>query len=187
MTHNNGEQQQQAVCRGGNAVSVWHLDVEGLPAYYIRMEGKYMSVADREIVLDFYRNTIAAHHAFATLYDLSEGLPGFASHVAPFASFCNSIRSKTKGRLQFTVVVCPNVLYRNFLSMILHMAPTHAPFYVVETLDEAWKVLANSGKGKKQWDPKDDKQLDLAKVSSEDGDGVVLRGQQTSLTPPGVM
>ena len=71
--------------------------------------------------------------------------------------------------------------------MILHMAPTHAPFYVVETLDEAWKVLANGGKGETQWNPEDDKQLDLAKVSPEDGDGVVLCEQRTSLTPPGVM
>ena len=112
-----------------------------------------MTAEEREHVLDFYRNTIAAEEAFATLYDLSGGLPDFASHVAPFASFCNNMRPITKGRLQFTVAVCPNSLYRGFLSVILRMAPSHAPFYVVGELDEAWEVLARSGEGADAWDP----------------------------------
>jgi hypothetical protein len=134
-------------------VTVWELEVGALPVYYFRMEGNPMTSEEREGVLTFYRQTIAKQTAFATLYDLSGGLPGFASHVVPFASFCNDIRPATEGRLQFTVAVCPDALYRGFLSMILKMAPSHAPIYVVGTLDEAWEVLAHSGDGTEPWDP----------------------------------
>jgi len=147
------EGQEQPVCRGGSAVTVWGLEVGVLPVYYFRMEGNPLTPEEREHVLDFYRSTIAAEEAFATLYDLTRGLTNFAEHVVPFSSFCNSMRSVTEGRLQFTVAVCPNSLYRGFLSIILRMAPSHAPFYVVTTLDEAWDVLARSGDGTEEWDP----------------------------------
>jgi hypothetical protein len=141
------------VHQGGDAVTIWELEVGTLPIYYFRMEGQPMSLEEREGILAFYRETIAEQVAFATLYDLSGGLPGFTAHAAPFASFCNSMRPVTQGRLQFTVVVCPDALYRGILSMILKMAPSHAPLYVVGTLDEAWDVLARSGDGTEPWDP----------------------------------
>jgi hypothetical protein len=144
---------QSPVYQGGNAVTIWELEMGALPVYYFRMEGQPMSVEEREGILAFYRETIAKQEAFATLYDLSGGLPGFATHAVPFASFCNGMRPVTEGRLQFTVAVCPDTLYRSILSMILKMAPSHAPIYVVGTLDEAWDVLAHSGDGTKPWDP----------------------------------
>lgn len=142
-------------------MSVWEMEAGELPVYYFRMEGRVMENEDREHVLTFYRETIAKQEAFATVYDLSQGLPGFADHVRPFARFCQSMRPITTGRLQFTVAVCPNSLYRSFLSMILRLAPSHAPFYLVGNLDEAWAVLARSGEGDDPWDPLEDAAMDL--------------------------
>jgi hypothetical protein len=139
--------------RAGDAVTIWELEVGALPIYYFRMEGQPMSSEDREGIQAFYRETIAKQVAFATLVDLSEGLPDFTMHAVPFASFCNSIRPVIEGRLQLIVFVCPDNLYRGVLSMILSMAPSHAPLYMVGTLDEAWNVLACNGNGTEPWDP----------------------------------
>lgn len=141
--------------KGGDAVTIWELEVEDdIPVYYFKLEGEAMSEGERDGVLNYYRETIAMRQAFATLYDLSKGLPGFASHVVPFAGFCNSMRPITNGRLQFTIIVCPDAIYRGFMSMILKMAPSHAPVYVVSNINEAWDVLAHRGGGAAvPWNP----------------------------------
>jgi len=139
--------------RGGNAVTIWELEVGKLPVYYFRMEGQPLSLKDREGMFQFYRETIATQRTFATLYDFSLGLPGFMSHIGPLASFCNGMRPVTKGKLQFMVAVCPDALYRGFLSLLLNSAPSHAPMYLVGTLEEAWAVLARSGDGDVPWNP----------------------------------
>lgn len=149
----NNKMEQKPVCTGGDAVTVWGLKIKDIPVYYFRMEGKELSELDRNNVLTFYSDVIAKNDRFVTLYDLSNGLKNFSTHVIPFAKFCNDIRPITKGHLQFTVTVCPNALYRNLLSALLRLAPANAPFYLVETLDEAWNVLARSGKGEPIWIP----------------------------------
>lgn len=147
------EAQQQPLCAGGHAVTLWGLEIEDIPVYYFRMEGGELSVSDRDKLLTFYSDVIAKNDRFVTLYDLTNGMSNFSSHIVPFANFCNTMRPITQGRLKFSITVCPNALYRSFLSVILRMAPTHAPFYVVATLEEAWNVLAQKGEGEQVWDP----------------------------------
>lgn len=113
-----------------------------LPVYCFQMEGGALSEEERTHVLDFYRDTVAEENAYVSVYDMTDGLENFMEHLVPFATFCNSVRPKTKDRLQFTVVVCPNAAYRSFLSLVLSLAPTPAPLHLVEHRDEILSALS---------------------------------------------
>ncbi len=136
------------------AASVWELavgDEDGsttappaaFPVFLIKLDGRPLLDADRDAVLAFYRGDIATRERFATFYDMSEGLPEFIRHVLPMIQFCRDMKPITSGRLQYTVVVCPNVMGRSVLNLILRAAPPPAPIYVVESTDAAWKVVAS--------------------------------------------
>jgi hypothetical protein len=144
----------EAACKGGNSVTVWNMVLdETLPIFYFQLEGNSMSDEDREKVCDYYRSEAERTPQFATLYDLTRGLPNMKSHLIPMASFCNSMRPTTEKRLQFTVVVCPDMIYRGILSVLLKLAPAPSPFFVVSNLDEAWEVLSSRGRGSIDWIP----------------------------------
>lgn len=133
-------------CSGGDAVTVWKLSTTrgDLPVYLFRMEGGTLSHEQRTEVLDFYRDTVAKEEAYASVYDMTDGIANFMEHLVPFAEFCNSVRPITKDRLRFTVVVCPNAAYRTFLSLILSLAPTPAPLHLVKSRHEVPGALDNA-------------------------------------------
>jgi hypothetical protein len=136
----------KALFKAGDAVTVWGLTLdEDLPVFYFKMEGTPVSEEERETVFEFYRSSAEVTPKYATLYDLSEGVPHMTSHVLPMISFLGSMRPLTAEKLQFTVVVCPDMICRGILLGLLKVAPTPAPFYIVPSIERAWEVLAARG------------------------------------------